>query len=1444
MTSPPSDLAGYYIRYRRVGDTNYATVPFTKDVLAGTIELNYAYTNYEFQIKAYDWSNNESAWSSTVTATSPSNAAPANVTGLTATPGRDAITYNWTAVADTDIKNYEVTFSTSATFASGNTTFLTGNSTTLTVGGLSPSTIYYARVRAVDNGGNTSASWSSTVSSTTTAFPTPSPSDTYAPQSSPTPNVLGGLSYLYITWAPVTLNSNGGAQVDPVTYEVHLSTTTGFTPSGATKVTEVSGTSAVIDVLPGTTTPLSYSTTYYIKLIAKDRDGSAAAGSQGSGTISKVASTDVTSIGADLIVPGTGFVNALVVNTGGSIQSSNYVAATSGYKLDTSGLEINNGSVKASLLTAGTLTSSTGVIQIGSGASIVMNGGYLKSNTYTGTNQASNPSGAGFYLGNDGIRIDQGIVSAAALATGTITASTITLGSTGSIVAGSWTINNSGISIPNGAINAAALNIQIGSNLMKPKYADFEGSVNSYPVSASWPTVLGIGAGTTANISTAQKYTNTQSLLVTNTSGASRGWLLADSQTDYNVAVTPSTRYIISAYVYNASGASVGGYFGIKQQDATYVNGGGITFANTAGWVRYSNVVTTTSTGTAVNVTFTPTGNCTIYLDAIQIEPAINSTVTAPSPWAPPGSTRIDGGIIRTGAIVSTGLGLEWDPATQTYVDGALPAWSIDTQGAATFRNVNVLGSITVGDPSDIVANANKYIIGSAFYIPGESGWIMHGDGWVEFNQIVSNSIDGDSITAGTLAADKLTAGSLGANIDVIGGGGFDIYTATGVPGVDTPIITLNPTDGLVIDPPGTGSITVPANGSAIKISNVSLTATDATFAGNVLIYGTNNYLSGDMLLENGVTDPTVQPTVTSGWSDPSTYFATIPPAGYSTMGLTEDQTGSYWVTCIVSTSSKIAQIYKINKTTGTYSRAISQMSTTDSVSSGYISGSVTRGPDLCRGLGKITVSTTTYYASLVHYAAQSGSTSGAGTGPNGERLVGTISYSLPAKWMVKLYNVTTADSSTSGQYPDVQWTYTPGANYNPFMTSDGTYLYIGAAATTSPNNFTVTRYAYNGTGATTVASSTGGGVVTSMGGMYVGSADFGSTRYLLAGSQTLIWSLTGLSVGNDTATTFQRANDETAWGIHWDGTQFRSINSAGKIFKYSTFTGAEVSRNYGYAWYDSNATGGTHESLLSPVTAYTHLRRGWAKVSFPAPTGGGTDSPDTVRLYVANWKQPDIAAGVTSVLYSSYVSSGVTPITGTSQFASLPQSGIIKSRALVDAAAAIQFKGDGSWQLGRTYGDTAGNFYPSTSIMHLNSGGAQTAAANTWTQVSLGVDPTYPDRNDDISTDFTATASGVLVNNSGWYDVDGMVAMSGFSATAGRYIFRIVLASSSGAAASGGPSWVGNEIGPVNVATNPSLSASMTHYITAGTHVRLEIYQNSSAGQPVGTRRLVIKRV
>lgn len=115
--------------------------------------------------------------------------------------------------------------------------------------------------------------------------PPPDITDGDPPAISPPPIVAGGVRSLFVSWLPI-------ANADPVTYEVHVSTASGFTADDDTYAGEVSGTRLVITELPDGT-PLDYEETYYVRTIAKDADGAAAQSTEASGAPVQVDTPDI-----------------------------------------------------------------------------------------------------------------------------------------------------------------------------------------------------------------------------------------------------------------------------------------------------------------------------------------------------------------------------------------------------------------------------------------------------------------------------------------------------------------------------------------------------------------------------------------------------------------------------------------------------------------------------------------------------------------------------------------------------------------------------------------------------------------------------------------------------------------------------------------------------------------------------------------------------------------------------------------------------------------------------------------------------------------------------------------------------------------------------------------------------------------------------------------------
>src|SRR5262249_29616169 len=77
------------------------------------------------------------------------------------------------------------------------------------------------------------------------------------------------------------------------------------------------------------------------------------------------------------------------VGASGFIQSSNYSAGSAGWRIGTTGIEMNDSgsTIKANAITAGTLggASGSGIIDIAVGTSLRMNGGKIYSNNYGST---------------------------------------------------------------------------------------------------------------------------------------------------------------------------------------------------------------------------------------------------------------------------------------------------------------------------------------------------------------------------------------------------------------------------------------------------------------------------------------------------------------------------------------------------------------------------------------------------------------------------------------------------------------------------------------------------------------------------------------------------------------------------------------------------------------------------------------------------------------------------------------------------------------------------------------------------------------------------------------------------------------------------------------------------------------------------------------------------
>lgn len=162
------------------------------------------------------------------------------------------------------------------------------------------------------------------------------------------------------------------------------------------------------------------------------------------------------------------------------------------------------------------------------------------------------------------------------------------------------------------------------------------------------------------------------------------------------------------------------------------------------------------------------------------------------------------------------------------------------------------------------------------------------------------------------------------------------------------------------------------------------------------------------------------------------------------------------------------------------------------------------------------------------------------------------------------------------------------------------------------------------------------------------------------------------------------------AGGVTHDGTIFRGYAAASptKVWKFTDWDWTSASSVYwvGYSWYDSNATGGTHETDCGPRASITMNRRSRLQVTTPAVPTGGTDDPDNVRIYMLPGAS-DFSAGSgwlqathtgTSTYLSTYTSSGTNDGAGTA----FP---VGTAAELKSVATGWSLKGDGSVSIAST---------------------------------------------------------------------------------------------------------------------------------------------------------------
>jgi hypothetical protein len=389
-----------------------------------------------------------------------------------------------------------------------------------------------------------------------------------------------------------------------------------------------------------------------------DGSGNAIAQWKYSGTAwvsEQLASGVFANVDANKITAGTGFINTLNIGTGGAIQSAGYTAGTSGFKLSTSGLVIegSGNTVSASVLKGGTVTATT--LTIGAGGLLVVDStAAIRSNNYAIGSTGYRMDSSGLEV-NDGTIdaktlktgsavIGDLVIGRSADSLGTVRSFDYVAGTTG------WKIGKGLFEVNQGVIKAPALQIQSGaSNLERPEYSAFEFTSTFYNGK------FGPSNGTTS-IQTVGGVQGSQFLRLSTTTAAASTFYLGDSATDYHISVEAGKTYIVSAWMKASTATAVSAALRFKYNDGTSsAVPTPVTLTSGGSFTRYSWAITVPAgiTNALVEVdNNTATAGVGIDIDGVMVEQQVGG-LTTPSTYVMPGMTSVDGAIVRTGQMVS-----------------------------------------------------------------------------------------------------------------------------------------------------------------------------------------------------------------------------------------------------------------------------------------------------------------------------------------------------------------------------------------------------------------------------------------------------------------------------------------------------------------------------------------------------------------------------------------------------------------------------------------------------------------------------------------------------------------------------------------------------------------------------------------------------------------------
>ncbi len=313
---------------------------------------------------------------------------------------RASVKVAWTQPLNTDAStivdgdHYEVRYRQTGT-TDWAVAFASFDQTSLTVIDLPPSTGYDWQIRAVDYASPQNfGAWSATTTFSTAA-------DTTAPATPAPPTVAASLIAVQITHT-LGLASGGtyNLPLDLDHLEIHVGSSAGFTPSGATLAGKLTANAGMLTggIAAVGTFPTSSTAAVHVKVVAVDRTGNrSTASSAASATAALVDSAHISDLTASKITAGTFSATYALAGQFETAASGKRVVVGAGgvQQYDASGvLKVNLDNVTGNATFGGSLSAATGTFSGALSAATGSFSGTITGSTITGGTVQTAASGA------------------------------------------------------------------------------------------------------------------------------------------------------------------------------------------------------------------------------------------------------------------------------------------------------------------------------------------------------------------------------------------------------------------------------------------------------------------------------------------------------------------------------------------------------------------------------------------------------------------------------------------------------------------------------------------------------------------------------------------------------------------------------------------------------------------------------------------------------------------------------------------------------------------------------------------------------------------------------------------------------------------------------------------------------------------------------------------